>query len=119
MPALARALLRRWLSLFDVTPRDELESFLSAIARRTGAHLRFDRLLRDYTQYAVLTLTLTAAPREGVDYNSHPWQRRHPRGGGRPLLPAVLDELVHRCKTVSALDIAEHLCRKPRPARAT
>jgi S-adenosylmethionine-diacylgycerolhomoserine-N-methlytransferase len=56
MPALARALLRRWLSLFDVTPRDELESFLSAMARRTGADLRFERPLRDYTQYAVLTL---------------------------------------------------------------
>jgi S-adenosylmethionine-diacylgycerolhomoserine-N-methlytransferase len=56
MPALARALLRRWLSLFDVTPRDELQGFLSAIARRTGADLRFERQLRDYTQYAVLTL---------------------------------------------------------------
>jgi S-adenosylmethionine-diacylgycerolhomoserine-N-methlytransferase len=57
MPALARALLRRWLSLFDVTPRDELASFLSAMARRTGADLRFERQLRDYTQYAVLTLS--------------------------------------------------------------
>jgi S-adenosylmethionine-diacylgycerolhomoserine-N-methlytransferase len=56
MPTLARTLLRRWLSLFDVTPRDELESFLSAIARRTGAGLRFERWLRDYTHYAVLTL---------------------------------------------------------------
>lgn len=56
MPAMARALLRRWLSLFDVTPRDELESVLSAMADSTGAHLQFERLLRDYTQYAVLTL---------------------------------------------------------------
>jgi S-adenosylmethionine-diacylgycerolhomoserine-N-methlytransferase len=56
MPRMARALLRRWLTLFDVTPRDELKSVLSAMADRTGAHLRFERLLRDYTQYAILTL---------------------------------------------------------------
>jgi S-adenosylmethionine-diacylgycerolhomoserine-N-methlytransferase len=56
MPTLARALLRRWLSLFDVTPCNELQKLLTAMARHTGAHLRFDRLLRDYTQYAVLTL---------------------------------------------------------------
>ena len=57
MPALARALLLRWLSLFDVTPRDEMQKFLSTMAQHSGAHLRFDRLFRDYTQYAVLTLT--------------------------------------------------------------
>jgi S-adenosylmethionine-diacylgycerolhomoserine-N-methlytransferase len=56
MPAIARALLRRWLRLFDVTPRDELESVLSAMADSAGADLQFERLLRDYTQYAVLTL---------------------------------------------------------------
>lgn len=56
MPAMVRALLRRWLTLFDVTPRDELESVLSAMADSSGAHLQFERLLRDYTQYAVLTL---------------------------------------------------------------
>jgi S-adenosylmethionine-diacylgycerolhomoserine-N-methlytransferase len=56
MPAMARVLLRRWLTLFDVTPRDELESVLSAMAGKTCAHLQFERLLRDYTQYAVLTL---------------------------------------------------------------
>ena len=55
MPAMAHTLLRRWLALFDVTPRDELQSVLSAMADRTGAHLRFERLLRDYSQYAVLT----------------------------------------------------------------
>ena len=56
MPAMARALLRRWLALFDVTPRDELESVLAAMADQTGADLQFERLLRDYSQYAVLTL---------------------------------------------------------------
>jgi S-adenosylmethionine-diacylgycerolhomoserine-N-methlytransferase len=56
MPAMVRGLLRRWLTLFDVAPRDELESVLSAMAANTGAHLQFEHLLRDYTQYAVLTL---------------------------------------------------------------
>ena len=56
MPTLARALLLRWLSLFDVTPRNELQKLLIAMAQHTGAHLRFDSLFRGYTQYAVLTL---------------------------------------------------------------
>jgi S-adenosylmethionine-diacylgycerolhomoserine-N-methlytransferase len=64
MPAPIRALLRRWLALFDVTPRDELQSFLSAMARRTGANLRFERPFRDYTQYAILTLPRKPQPRE-------------------------------------------------------
>jgi S-adenosylmethionine-diacylgycerolhomoserine-N-methlytransferase len=64
MPAPIRTLLRRWLALFDVTPRDELQSFLSAMARRTGANLRFERPFRDYTQYAILTLPRKPQPRE-------------------------------------------------------
>jgi S-adenosylmethionine-diacylgycerolhomoserine-N-methlytransferase len=58
LPALARALLRRWLALFDVTPRDDLARVLSATADSTGANLKFERLFRDYAQYAVLTLPL-------------------------------------------------------------
>lgn len=63
MPTLARTLLLRWLSLFDVTPRYELQKMLTAMAQHTGAHLRFDRLFRDYTQYAVLTLPEGSAKR--------------------------------------------------------
>src|ERR1700722_18510759 len=37
------ALLLRWLKLFDVTPRDDLERVLSAMAERTGADLPFER----------------------------------------------------------------------------
>jgi S-adenosylmethionine-diacylgycerolhomoserine-N-methlytransferase len=62
MPALARSLLRKWLALFDVTPRDELQSFLSAMARSRRADLRFERPLRDYTQYAILTLPRKPQP---------------------------------------------------------
>jgi S-adenosylmethionine-diacylgycerolhomoserine-N-methlytransferase len=56
LPGIARALLLRWLALFDVTPRDDLEGELSTMAGRSGAHLKFERPLRGYAQYAVLTL---------------------------------------------------------------
>lgn len=56
LPVIARALLRRWLALFDVTPRDDLERVLSAMADATGADLKFERPFRGYAQYAVLTL---------------------------------------------------------------
>jgi len=55
LPGLARALLLRWLAMFDVTPRDELEPVLSAIANASGADLKFERPFRGYAQYAVLT----------------------------------------------------------------
>ncbi len=56
LPAVARALLRRWLALFDVTPRDDLARVLSDMAETTGADLKFERPFRGYAQYAVLTL---------------------------------------------------------------
>jgi S-adenosylmethionine-diacylgycerolhomoserine-N-methlytransferase len=56
LPDIARALLRRWLALFDVTPRDDLERELSAMADSAGANLMFERPFRGYAQCAVLTL---------------------------------------------------------------
>jgi len=56
LPGIARALLRRWLAIFDVTPRDDLECVLAAMATATGAGLKFERPFRGYAQYAVLTL---------------------------------------------------------------
>jgi S-adenosylmethionine-diacylgycerolhomoserine-N-methlytransferase len=55
LPGTARTLLRRWLSMFDVTPRDDLESVMSVMANASGASLQFQRPFRDYAQYAVLT----------------------------------------------------------------
>jgi len=55
LPAI-RAPLLRWLALFGVTPRDDLEPVLSARAVATGATLRVERPFRGYAQYAVLTL---------------------------------------------------------------
>ena len=56
LPGIAGALLLRWLKLFDVTPRDDLEQALSVMAATSGAELKFERPFRGYAQYAVLTL---------------------------------------------------------------
>ena len=55
LPGIARTLLRQWLAMFDVTPRDDLEHELSAMAGAAGAKLRFERPFRGYAQYGVLT----------------------------------------------------------------
>ncbi len=54
LPALARTMLRRWLRLFDVAPRDSLEHELAALAETTGAELTFQRPFRGYAQYGAL-----------------------------------------------------------------
>lgn len=54
LPAIIRALLRRWLTLFDVTPRDDLERALRQLAGASGAELIFERPFRGYAQYGVL-----------------------------------------------------------------
>jgi S-adenosylmethionine-diacylgycerolhomoserine-N-methlytransferase len=55
LPRIARSLLRQWLSLFDVTPRDNLEGTLRRLAEAHGATLRFERPFRGYAQSGVLT----------------------------------------------------------------
>jgi S-adenosylmethionine-diacylgycerolhomoserine-N-methlytransferase len=62
LPDVARALLRRWLAMFDVTPRDDLERALSAMAETANADLTFERPFRGYAQYAVLTLSAKPGP---------------------------------------------------------
>jgi S-adenosylmethionine-diacylgycerolhomoserine-N-methlytransferase len=49
-----RALLHRWLKLFDVTPRAELEDELKALARNRGRQFRFERPFRGYAQLATV-----------------------------------------------------------------
>ena len=56
LPGIARALLLRWLAMFEVTPRGDLEAVLSAMAESERADLVFGRPFRGYAQYAVLTL---------------------------------------------------------------
>jgi S-adenosylmethionine-diacylgycerolhomoserine-N-methlytransferase len=58
LPGGFRTLLRRWLALFHVTPRDEMEQALRACAQAAGASLTFERPYRDYAQYAVLRLAM-------------------------------------------------------------
>lgn len=54
LPRWFRDLLRRWLALFGVTPRDRLEATLAALADRRGATLTLDRPFRGYAQHAIL-----------------------------------------------------------------
>jgi S-adenosylmethionine-diacylgycerolhomoserine-N-methlytransferase len=56
LPGLARTLLLRWLAMFDVTPRDDLERVLTAMTKVASTDLKFERPFRGYAQYAVLTL---------------------------------------------------------------
>lgn len=55
LPQIARTLLRQWLRMFGVAPRDDLEFVLSAMADTSHASLKFERPFRGYAQYAVLT----------------------------------------------------------------
>ncbi len=63
LPDFARALLLRWLTLFDVTPRDHLEQAMAAMAASSHADLRFERPFRGYAQYARLTLPRLTLPK--------------------------------------------------------
>jgi S-adenosylmethionine-diacylgycerolhomoserine-N-methlytransferase len=56
LPGVLRTLLRRWLAVFHVTPRDDLEATLKARAHAHDALLIFTRPYRDYAQYAVMRL---------------------------------------------------------------
>ncbi len=53
LPDWFRAGLRRWLGLFHVRPRDELEIELTLIGLRAGALTTFERPFRGYAQYAI------------------------------------------------------------------
>ena len=55
LPVFLRTALLRWLALFEVTPRDDLERALREIADASGASLGFERPFHGYAQYAVLT----------------------------------------------------------------
>jgi S-adenosylmethionine-diacylgycerolhomoserine-N-methlytransferase len=56
LPAAARKFLLRWLALFDVTPRRDMQDVLMTMAAESGANLAFDHPFRGYAQSAVLTL---------------------------------------------------------------
>ena len=54
LPPAFRRLLWRWLAIFHVTPRDELEAVLKERAGRAGTTITFERPYRGYAQYAVM-----------------------------------------------------------------
>lgn len=55
LPAVFRQLLWRWLSVFHVAPRDDLETVLNTRAAAAGATMTFARPYRGYAQYAVVS----------------------------------------------------------------
>jgi S-adenosylmethionine-diacylgycerolhomoserine-N-methlytransferase len=55
LPALFRRLLWRWLQIFHVAPRPDLEAVLTARAAAAGATMTFARPYRGYAQYAVVS----------------------------------------------------------------
>jgi S-adenosylmethionine-diacylgycerolhomoserine-N-methlytransferase len=55
IPKLFRIILQKWLALFHVTPREDLEATLRALTRRHNANLTFRSLFRDYSQMAIVT----------------------------------------------------------------
>ncbi len=54
LPAWFRFLLRRWLAIFDVTPRGDLEDVMRRVASERGLHCDFHRLYRGYAFIAAL-----------------------------------------------------------------
>jgi S-adenosylmethionine-diacylgycerolhomoserine-N-methlytransferase len=55
LPRVFKYVLRRWLALFHVTPRDGLEKFLTGRALDVGASLTIERPYRDYAQVLKFT----------------------------------------------------------------
>lgn len=59
LPSIMGVTIMRWLALFDVTPRPDLERALEEVAKADGGRLRFERPFRGYAQYAVLERRLS------------------------------------------------------------
>ncbi len=60
LPRIARAGLRRWLSLFDVTPRDDLGETLARMATARGMRAHVESQLAGYALTATVGRNLTA-----------------------------------------------------------
>lgn len=61
LPGFCRRALRKWLNVFHVTPRGDLEMQLRTLADYHHAELHFARPFRGYAQYAILRLHHSAA----------------------------------------------------------
>jgi len=66
LPVWCRTTLRRWLTLFEVTPRDDLVARIGIASVRHGAEALVERPYRGYAQYAVVTLPPLIAAAETV-----------------------------------------------------
>ncbi|MEM6438287.1 MAG: SAM-dependent methyltransferase, partial [Pseudomonadota bacterium] len=56
LPKAFKKILVAWLAKFSVEPRADLEEALhDAVSKVPGASLTFERILRDYAHYAVVS----------------------------------------------------------------
>ncbi len=55
LPGLFKSGLQAWLAKFSVEPRRDLEDELKTLSDQNGCGLKFERLLRDYAQHAVVS----------------------------------------------------------------
>jgi S-adenosylmethionine-diacylgycerolhomoserine-N-methlytransferase len=70
LPRWFRAALRRWLALFHVHPRDDLEAELAELAARHGLSFAVERPYGGYAQHAILSMA--PLPQE---HRAGHWQR--------------------------------------------
>ena len=56
LPGWFRAVLRRWLALFHVHPRDDLEAVLAGLADKRALSCAIERPYAGYAQHAVLSM---------------------------------------------------------------
>ena len=56
LPGWVKAALRRWLAVFHVHPRDDLEAELAKLAARHGFSCAIERLYGGYAQHAILSM---------------------------------------------------------------
>lgn len=61
LPAAFKAVLRRWLALFHVTPREDLPGIVRMLAGAAGAECRVAAPYRGYAVHAVVTTNRAAA----------------------------------------------------------
>lgn len=54
LPAAFKSILHRWLALFHVTPRQDMQEKVEAMAQRHGAKVQFRRIYRGYAFIAAI-----------------------------------------------------------------
>ncbi|MBU1210755.1 MAG: class I SAM-dependent methyltransferase [Alphaproteobacteria bacterium] len=67
LPRLFKTGLHAWLAKFSVEPRPDLEAELHRLASEPRYEVQFDRILRDYSHYAVVKVAKHSAESNSTD----------------------------------------------------